>query len=321
MFVKIWFLEKGYNVVKLDNFSTQALGVKMRKRILGITMLCCLLSVKLMAESGKDYQFNENEYIKLRYITFDSDVKKPFFQNNTVEWYYNSLNQEYSIFTKEEVIETIKKAMLSWSKYGDIAFVYKGETTNNINDANDGIVTIGYWSESAFANEFGEYGGYTDIWWNGDKIIYEAYVILNAGNNGYSGVPKNLNELQGLVTHEIGHVLGIEHSDIEESIMYANPDHSYLYQTVLKVDDISIVQLLYPPLLDITYPIGWTLSGVGKDENIDVTNIKCEDNKTLALIWKYKNNQWNVYTPTNIDYGYTTFDTINNREGFWVNCY
>lgn len=71
--------------------------------------------------------------------------------------------------------------------------------------------------------------------------------------------------------------------------------------------------------LDIYYPNGWSLSGVGKDENLSVSNIKCQ-NGTLKTLWKYKNAQWNLYVPSNIDYGYTTFDTLNNRDGFWVNC-
>jgi len=71
--------------------------------------------------------------------------------------------------------------------------------------------------------------------------------------------------------------------------------------------------------LDIFYPNGWSLSGVGKDENLSVSNIKCQ-NGNLTSMWKYKNNQWNLYVPSNIDYGYTTFDTLNNRDGFWVNC-
>jgi len=71
--------------------------------------------------------------------------------------------------------------------------------------------------------------------------------------------------------------------------------------------------------LDIYYPNGWNLSGVGKDENLSVSNIKCE-NGSLNSIWKYKNNQWNLFTPSNYDYGYTKFDTLNNRDGFWINC-
>lgn len=71
--------------------------------------------------------------------------------------------------------------------------------------------------------------------------------------------------------------------------------------------------------LDIFYPNGWSLSGVGKDENLSVSNIKCQ-NGSLIAIWKYKNNQWNLYVPSNIDYGFTTFDTLNNRDGFWVYC-
>ena len=73
------------------------------------------------------------------------------------------------------------------------------------------------------------------------------------------------------------------------------------------------------PDLNIYYPKGWSLSGVGKDENLSVSNIKCK-NGSLTSMWKYKNNEWNLYVSSNVDYGYITFDTLNNRDGFWVNC-
>lgn len=102
------------------------------------------------------------------------------------------------------------------------------------------------------------------------------------------------------------------------------------YFTIKKYDlnttvDINTTQennVTTPPeqsTLDIFYPNGWSLSGVGKDENLSTSNIKCQ-NGTLTSMWKYKNNQWNLYVPSNTDYGYTTFDTLNNRDGFWVNC-
>ncbi len=211
-----------------------------------MSLLLCVTTLASAEQSASDYHFSNDTPTHLRYTTFDTYKPYAIYANNTLEWYYNSYNQSASIFSEEEVIATIKKAMAAWSQYGDITFVYKGKTTNNINDTTDYMVTVGYWSEGAFIDTFGTYSGYSGIRWN-NNIIYEGYMILNAGDQGRAGTPQNLAQLQGLITHEIGHLLGIGHSNISNSIMYANPYHSYLYQQTLRDDDIAAVQSLYPP--------------------------------------------------------------------------
>ena len=218
----------------------------MRVRL--VLSLLLFISTLLFAEHpAPDYHFSNDTPTHLRYLTFDTHEPYAVYADNTLEWYYNAYNQSASIFSEEEVIATIKKAMAEWSHYADITFVYRGKTTNNINNTIDNMVTIGYWSEGAFIDTYGTYSGYSGIHWNNNSI-YEGYMILNAGDQGQAGTPQNLEELQGLITHEIGHLLGIGHSDVATSIMYANPYHSYLYQQTLRDDDINIVQLLYPPL-------------------------------------------------------------------------
>ncbi len=212
--------------------------------------LLLFISTLLFAEQpAPDYHFSNDTPSHLRYLTFDTREPYAVYADNTLEWYYNAYNQSASIFSEEGVIATIKKAMEAWSRYADITFVYKGKTTNNINNSIDNIITIGYWSEGAFIDTFGIYSGYSGIRWRND-IIYEGYIILNAGDQGQAGTPQNLEQLQGLITHEIGHLLGIGHSDVATSIMYANPYHSYLYQQTLRDDDIKILQILYPSRLN-----------------------------------------------------------------------
>jgi len=217
----------------------------MKKILLGIMISVFTFQNVFANNEIKDYEFIHDSK-NPKYITYSKDNIKPIFNNNTVEWYYNSKNQHLSAFYEEDIINSFKNAMNSWSNISGINFIYKGITDNNINSTNDKIITVGFWSESAFIREFGNFSGYTRMWWSGDKKIYEGYIVLNAGNNGGSNEPTTLNDLEGLITHEIGHLLGIDHSDVEESIMYSNPYHSYNYQRTLRLDDIEIASLLYP---------------------------------------------------------------------------
>ena len=223
----------------------------MKNRLFKIAMLLPLINT-VSEVNASDYLLYNNDNInrQSKYRTFNAPNRTPTHNNNTVEWFYNALNQHLSSFSEQEVINTIKQSMQSWSNIADIKFVYKGKTTNNINNPSDGLITVGYWSSQAYASEFGDNGGgaFTRVAWSGaEPKITEGHVILNAGNtgNGHS-IPNNLDELLGLITHEVGHLLAIDHSDDKESIMSSTPYHTYGYQAVLRNDDVKVASLLYP---------------------------------------------------------------------------
>ncbi|MCF6204586.1 MAG: matrixin family metalloprotease [Methylococcaceae bacterium] len=215
-------------------------------------MLSCLILTVIFQNSliiktyASEYQVIKSDIKQLKFKTFNAPNPPPTHKNNTVEWLYNSLNQNLSPFSEEDTINVIKKSMQSWSDVSGINFIYKGITDNNINDSTDGIITIGFWSSNAYISQHGDNGAFTAIEWNNFNIT-EGHMILNAGDASDSNsTPSNLLELQGLITHEVGHLLAIAHSDNQESIMFADPYHSYEYQSILRSDDIQIASQLYP---------------------------------------------------------------------------
>lgn len=215
-------------------------------------MLSCLILTIIFQNSliiktyASEYQVIKNDNRQLRFKTFNAPNTPPTHTNNTVEWFYNSLNQNLSPFSEVDTINVIKKSMQSWSDISGINFAYKGTTDNNINDSTDGIITIGFWSSNAYMNQHGDSDAFTAVEWENFNIT-EGHMILNAGDaSNSSSIPSNLLELQGLITHEVGHLLAIAHSDNQESIMFADPYHSYEYQSILRGDDIQIASQLYP---------------------------------------------------------------------------
>ncbi len=137
--------------------------------------------------------------------------------------------------------------MNQWSKYGDIHFNYKGKTKSPKSDLNDNKIVLGFWGENHFIQKFGKHAGRTRIKSRNGTIV-DGYVILNAGNNRKNSVgsAKTLQELRGLILHEIGHLIGINHSDKSASIMFANPYHPLVYQSRLRQDDKNAIRRLYP---------------------------------------------------------------------------
>ena len=61
-------------------------------------------------------------------------------------------------------------------------------------------------------------------------------------------------DIQNTVTHEIGHMVGLGHSDVEKATMYASALDQELKKRDLDADDIQAVCTLYKPK-EINVPI------------------------------------------------------------------
>lgn len=79
--------------------------------------------------------------------------------------------------------------------------------------------------------------------------------------------------------------------------------------TILNNNSVSITQ----------FNNGWTLAGTGVD--LDTTELSCNNDDTISVIWKYKNEQWLLATDIANNLNLESFNTINKNEGFWIHCY
>lgn len=200
-----------------------------------ILSIFALLSLSLFAsEKFDDYRFISLE--KSRYVVAIDNAR---WENSTIEWWYNPNNQP---FETEETLQAIEAAMNQWENVSSITFVYKGITSQPlaINSADDKFV-IGWLDDASFASYYGGGIGLSSLWFNAQQIV-DAEMSLNIDKLAQY----DIDAVQGTVTHEIGHILGLDHSDAESSIMYANPYHDYDYIMILRDDDIEAVQNLYP---------------------------------------------------------------------------
>jgi hypothetical protein len=64
------------------------------------------------------------------------------------------------------------------------------------------------------------------------------------------------------MTHEIGHALGLDHSNVPASVMYASPYHSTSYMATLRGDDANGCAALYgsAPTADSNRAFNWAES-------------------------------------------------------------
>lgn len=80
--------------------------------------------------------------------------------------------------------------------------------------------------------------------------IYDADIEVNAANNPVTITddPKKVKyDLQAILTHEVGHFIGIAHSPKESAVMYASYSAGSTAQRKLTDDDVDAVCAIYPP--------------------------------------------------------------------------
>ncbi len=78
--------------------------------------------------------------------------------------------------------------------------------------------------------------------------IVDADIEVNSASNNFTISAKNAQfDLQTVLTHEVGHFIGLGHSSDPDSVMYASYERGSTKGRTLTPDDIAAVCTVYPP--------------------------------------------------------------------------
>jgi hypothetical protein len=145
-----------------------------------------------------------------------------------------TISTNSSDLSSSQIQNTISNSMNEWNSASSFKFV-SGPGINSI----------------SFKNDFSEYGsgvvGVTEVTYNSGGVIQKADIFLNDNYNfkSTSGIYGGYDVFLGdVVTHELGHMLGLSHSEVlDASMFYA----SFTGQNTISYDDKSGVRTKYGP--------------------------------------------------------------------------
>ncbi len=184
------------------------------------------------------------------------------YEGNYLRWDSSDIPVDYKISNwwlpdATEPVGAIYAGFNTWQNVSTAtcSFNYQGTTTDVLPAEVDGVNMVA-WDADAFVGGK-EYDsiGVTCVWYELDPYhIVEADIALNVGLQWTTTGGANKYDIQGVVTHEVGHLLGLAHSEVLTATMIAGPTF-YETHTVgdeaslrtLDPDDIAGISVLYPP--------------------------------------------------------------------------
>lgn len=210
--------------------------------------------------------------------------------DKTVRWRYNDANRPAAASASATAMLTsVRAAMDKWSAVCAVTFVYDGETTSGASLANSGAhdainaITWGTLDSGVSALTYVGTSSASAI----TPTLDEADTVISVAL-GSSG-------LDAVLLHEVGHMIGLKHSNVENAVMSGpntapDPSTGYTQLTTLAADDIAGCRSLYgdsvPTPSDTTVAVSATSLTFADTVVNDVSNtqIVAVINKGVSLL-------------------------------------
>lgn len=196
----------------------------------------------------------------LQYTDASARVKIRWATNRIEIHLSSSLSQSQSnIKTGSDVLGAVERALKHWSDVANIEFVliHKApeQSVSPLESSGDGksLITIAPTAENfaLFASDANETAGRTRLFYTKAGRITEADIVLNPYQQFSTDGTNSTYDIESTVTHEFGHLLGLEHSCVMGATMQPRQGKNGLYELqafasrTLSEDDKAGVRALY----------------------------------------------------------------------------
>jgi hypothetical protein len=221
----------------------------MRKAISALTTMILMLGASL---PGTAYS--------LHYHDANGIVARRWLANPIIVAFSRSLNSPPpNIKAGSDVVGAAHRALQHWAAVANIQFLETSSATVSISppNAGDGVSLITVSTDNLAAFGASNSPGRTRVFYDSGGAIVEADIALNPAETFSSDGTAGTYDLESTFTHEVGHLLGLEHSAVIGATMQPRQAKNGVYglaaltQRALSADDIAGARSLYGSAAEI----------------------------------------------------------------------
>ncbi len=188
----------------------------------------------------------------------DTKLVKLRWKNTKIKLFVStSLKNSDKIKTAENFLNVVKRSVETWEKTGDFEFSVAWTNKQSVGSDGTNLITIAETPENS-ANIAGQtdVAAKTKIFFNKQGTIAESDIVLSPFQLFSTDGTAETFDLESILTHEIGHLLGLDHSNVMGATMFANQSkndgysNSALTPRTLSEDDKSGIRSIYGGFLE-----------------------------------------------------------------------
>jgi hypothetical protein len=217
-----------------------------------VVLLLMLLSASLAVQAFTVSYSGENTPAKLRW-------RSPIVQ---VAVSASLRNESSNIKSESDVSGALIRSLQTWERVADIDLQLTESAKLNVSPAGAGdgvsLITVAQTPENLllFTKDPGLVSALTRVFFNKRGQITEADIVLNPYQQFSTDGTLGTFDLESVLTHEFGHLLGLDHSPLLGSAMHENYGKNGVYglqnfsSRTLAAEDVAAIRALYGPLDD-----------------------------------------------------------------------